>query len=72
MTHGNHSKPTGAGKSSFGLIDTDIFFRELDLQEGIVFLSPDEVTDMLFPYGFKKERLTDVGPYNYLTLFKKA
>ena len=38
MTHGNHSEPTGAGKSSFGLIDTDIFFRELDLQEGIVFL----------------------------------
>ena len=24
MTHGNHSKPTGAGKSSFGLIDTDM------------------------------------------------
>jgi ubiquinone/menaquinone biosynthesis C-methylase UbiE len=31
-------KPTGAGKSSFDLIDVDKFFRELDLQPGIKFL----------------------------------
>jgi ubiquinone/menaquinone biosynthesis C-methylase UbiE len=193
MTHSNHSKPTGAGKSSFGLIDVDTFYRELDLQKGSVFLdvacgrgayclkasellgstgtvyavdlweegirelkaqaaevdalnikayvsdagrqipvddqvvdvclmatvlhdfvedhiskevlqeivrvlktdgmlaivefkkidgppgppihirlSPEEVTVMLIPYGFKEERFTDVGPYNYLTLFKKS
>ena len=38
MPHKNHSKPTGAGSSSFGLIDHEIFFRELDLQKGITFL----------------------------------
>ncbi len=31
-------KPIGAGKSSFELIDTEKFFRVLDLQKGIVFL----------------------------------
>ena len=34
-------------------------------------LSPEEVADMLDPYGFKKERSADVGPYNYLILLKK-
>lgn len=35
----NHEvKPTGAGKSSFGLIDTARFFEELDLKKGIAFL----------------------------------
>ena len=34
-------------------------------------LSPEEVTDRLEPYSFKKERIADVGPYNYLILFKK-
>jgi ubiquinone/menaquinone biosynthesis C-methylase UbiE len=38
MTTENHSKPTGAGKSSFDLIDVEAFFRELDLKEGITFL----------------------------------
>ena len=32
------TKPTGAGKSSFDLIDVDKFFRELNLQEGVSFL----------------------------------
>jgi len=32
-------------------------------------LSPDEVADILSPYGFSQKRLTDVGPYNYLMLF---
>jgi ubiquinone/menaquinone biosynthesis C-methylase UbiE len=32
------TKPTGAGKSSFGLIDTTKFFREIDLKKGITFL----------------------------------
>ena len=34
----NEKKPTGAGKSSFDLIDVDKFFEELDLQNGIAFL----------------------------------
>ena len=34
----NESKPTGAGKSSFDLIDIDTFFNELKLQRGISFL----------------------------------
>ena len=34
----NEKKPTGAGKSSFDLIDTEKFFQELDLQKGISFL----------------------------------
>ncbi|MEJ2727310.1 MAG: methyltransferase domain-containing protein [Deltaproteobacteria bacterium] len=32
------TKPTGAGKSSFGLIDTSKFFREIDLKKGTIFL----------------------------------
>jgi ubiquinone/menaquinone biosynthesis C-methylase UbiE len=32
------STPTGAGKSSFELIDSARFFRELDLKKGITFL----------------------------------
>ena len=38
MTEPHESKPTGAGKSSFGLIDTAKFFHELDLKKGITFL----------------------------------
>ncbi len=34
-------------------------------------LSPEDVTDRLDPYGFKKERTADVGPNNYLMLFKQ-
>jgi len=34
----NKSNPTGAGKSSFELIDSAKFFRELDLKKGITFL----------------------------------
>jgi ubiquinone/menaquinone biosynthesis C-methylase UbiE len=35
----NHeTKPTGAGKSSFGLIDSAKFFHELKLKKGITFL----------------------------------
>ena len=33
-------------------------------------LSPDEVGDMLLPYGFKVESLAEVGHYNYLMRFK--
>jgi len=33
-------------------------------------LSPGEVDDMLTPFGFKKEHLADVGPHNYLSLYK--
>ena len=35
---GNDRKPTGAGKSSYDLIDVDKFFKELNLQMGAAFL----------------------------------
>ena len=38
MTKHLETKPTGAGKSSYGLIDTDKFFEELDLKKGTTFL----------------------------------
>ena len=38
MTRDSATKPTGAGKSSFGLIDTAKFFQELDLKKDIAFL----------------------------------
>ena len=38
MTKLHEAKPTGAGKSSFGLIDTAKFFQELDLKKGTTFL----------------------------------
>ena len=38
MTKHPVNKPTGAGKSSFGLIDTVAFFQELGLKKGITFL----------------------------------
>jgi ubiquinone/menaquinone biosynthesis C-methylase UbiE len=38
MTKHHETKPTGAGKSSFGLIDSAKFFRELDLNKGATFL----------------------------------
>ena len=38
MTKHDKTKPTGAGKNSFGLIDTAKFFHELDLKKGTTFL----------------------------------
>jgi ubiquinone/menaquinone biosynthesis C-methylase UbiE len=38
MTKDHETKPTGAGKNSFGLIDTAKFFQELDLKTGSSFL----------------------------------
>lgn len=35
-------------------------------------LAPEAVVDMLAPFGFTEERLVEVGPYNYLLLFKKC
>lgn len=35
-------------------------------------LSPEDVADMLSQYGIRKECLEDVGPYNYLMLFKRS
>ena len=35
-------------------------------------LAPEAVGDMLAPFGFTEERLVDVGPYNYLLLFRKG
>jgi len=33
-------------------------------------LSPEQVDAMLAPFGFKREHFVEVGPYNYLMLFK--
>ncbi len=33
-------------------------------------LSPEELHEFLRPYGFRKERVTDVGPYNYMMTFR--
>jgi len=38
MTKHHETKPTGAGKNSFGLIDTAKFFQELGLKIGTTFL----------------------------------
>ena len=38
MADTHDRKPTGAGKSSFGLIDVDTCFKKLDLPKGICFL----------------------------------
>jgi ubiquinone/menaquinone biosynthesis C-methylase UbiE len=38
MTKNHDTKPTGAGKNSFGLIDSAKFFQELDLKKGTTFL----------------------------------
>jgi ubiquinone/menaquinone biosynthesis C-methylase UbiE len=38
MTKHHETKPTGAGKSSFGLINSAKFFREIDLKKGTTFL----------------------------------
>lgn len=38
MTQHTADKPTGAGKSSFGLIDTHKFFQELDLKKDTTFM----------------------------------
>jgi ubiquinone/menaquinone biosynthesis C-methylase UbiE len=38
MSDKDQAKPTGAGKSSFDLIDKDTFFQEVDLRQGITFL----------------------------------
>jgi ubiquinone/menaquinone biosynthesis C-methylase UbiE len=49
-------------------------FKKIDGPPGPpvhVRLSPEDVADILAPCGFKKERIADVGPYNYLMLFKK-
>jgi ubiquinone/menaquinone biosynthesis C-methylase UbiE len=35
-------------------------------------LSPEQVDDLLTPFGFKQEHYAEVGPYNYLLLYKKT
>jgi ubiquinone/menaquinone biosynthesis C-methylase UbiE len=34
-------------------------------------LAPEEVEKLVTPYGFRQDRITDVGPYNYLITFIK-
>lgn len=50
-------------------------FMKIDGPPGpprLIRLSPEQVDDMLAPYGFTRELFAEVGPYNYLMLFKKA
>ena len=54
MTQHNETEPTGAGKSSFGLIDTVKFFRELDLKKGVTFL------DVACGWGFYSLAASDI------------
>lgn len=35
-------------------------------------LSENEVEEMITPYGFKKVTEMDIGPYNYITVFKST
>jgi ubiquinone/menaquinone biosynthesis C-methylase UbiE len=35
-------------------------------------LTPQEVDKILLPYGFKQQRVTEVGPYHYLQIFIKT
>ncbi len=35
-------------------------------------LSPEQVDDLLIPSGFRQEQCADVGPYNYLLVYKKT
>jgi ubiquinone/menaquinone biosynthesis C-methylase UbiE len=48
------TQPTGAGKSSFGLIDTPKFFREIDLKKGVTFL------DVACGWGFYSLAAADI------------
>jgi ubiquinone/menaquinone biosynthesis C-methylase UbiE len=34
-------------------------------------LSPEDVANLLSPFGFEQKHIADVGPYNYLVLYKK-
>ena len=54
MTKHHETKPTGAGRSSFGLIDTAKFFRELDLKKGITFL------DVACGWGYYSLAVADI------------
>ncbi len=34
-------------------------------------LAPEEVESLVEPHGFRRQRLTETGPYTYLVLFRK-
>ena len=69
-----NDKPIGAGKSSFDLIEPELFFDILPLDRNLVFLdirlTVEDVEGIVAPYGFRKDYVNDVGPYNYLVGFK--
>ncbi len=49
-----------------------IEFKKIDGPPGPpakIRLSPEEVERIVIPYGFKKERFVELGPYNYLLIF---
>ena len=35
-------------------------------------LSPEQIDDLLAPFGFKQEHFAELGPYNYLLLYRKT
>jgi ubiquinone/menaquinone biosynthesis C-methylase UbiE len=49
-----------------------IEFKKIDGPPGPpirIRLSPEQVEGIVVPHGFRKEKLLDVGPYNYLSMF---
>jgi ubiquinone/menaquinone biosynthesis C-methylase UbiE len=47
-------------------------FKKIEAPPGppvTIRLAPEEVEALIVPYGFKKERIVEVGPYHYLILF---
>ena len=55
----------------------DLFILEFKIIQGPpgppieIRLSPQAVDRLVAPYGFRKERVAEVGPYNYLMSFSK-
>ena len=64
---------TGVYRES-AIITVVMEFKKIDGPPGPplhIRLSPEDVENLLAPFGFKQEHLADVGPYNYLMLYKK-
>ncbi len=34
-------------------------------------ITPDKVTDTVVPHGYRRQRIVDAGPHNYLVIFEK-
>lgn len=46
-------------------------FKKIDGPPRHIRLSPEDVDNLLSPFGFEQEHFADVGPYNYLIRYKK-